>query len=94
MDGLEVMISNIHWKHIYLIYLCYNWYIFHLKNKNILNIGILNLKTQIYNIFIYKHTSNNIFSVYSLWNCTLVFLTYVLSIIMCYLAVNGLPLKK
>lgn len=31
-----------------------------------LNIGILNLKTQIYNIFIYKYTSNNIFSVYSL----------------------------
>lgn len=92
MDGLEVMISNIHWKHIYLIYLCYNWYIFLLKNKNILNIDILNLKTQIYNIFIYKYTSNNIFNVYSLWNCT--FLTYVLSIIMYYLAVNGLPLKK
>lgn len=91
MDGLEVMISNIHWKHIYLIYLCYNWYIFLLKNKNILNINI-NLKTQIYNIFIYKYTSNNIFNVYSLWNCT--FLTYVLSIIMYYLAVNGLPLKK
>lgn len=94
MDALEVMISNVHWKHIYLIYLCYNRYIFHLKNKNILNIGILNLKTQIYNIFIYKYTSNNIFNVYSLWNCTLVFLTYVLSIIMCYLVVNGLPLKK
>lgn len=32
-----------------------------------LNIGILNLKTQIYNIFIYKYIiSNNIFSVYSL----------------------------
>lgn len=93
MDGLEVMISNIHWKHIYLIYLCYNWYIFLLKNKNILNINI-NLKTQIYNIFIYKYTSSNIFNVYLLWNCTLVFLTYVLSIIVCYLAVNGLPLKK